>query len=222
MQRNSIYPDDRHTMSCHPAKAEAEALGEALNVSRFPTRTTPRPIKAREMTSETKTADDGRGRRRRHHHHHHRCNRPPFYESEISASFCVPLEAAAEGGRGRCGFVQGFVRVKRRWCHDALRRFLPFFLPCLFSSALTSLILKGRMNNGRTDGRIGCGGGGGGGGTEQRRTEGAAKERQVEVGKGRKVRRTATCFVQLVWLGRGGMEKEIIALPINVAVFEFL
>ena len=153
MHRNSIYPDDRHAMSFHPAKAEAKALGEAHNVSRFPTRTTPRPIKAREMTSETKTADDGRGRRRRHHHH--RCNRPPFYESEISASFCVPLEAAAEGGRGRCGFVQGFVRVKRRWCHDALRRFLPFFLPsflpCLFSSALTSLILKGRMNNGRTD-----------------------------------------------------------------------
>ena len=80
--------------------------------------------------------------------------RPPFYESEISASFCVPLEAA---GRGCCGFVQGFVRAKRRSCHDALRRFLPlslsvslsFFLPCLFSSALTSLILKGRMNNGR-------------------------------------------------------------------------
>ena len=154
MQRNSIYPDDRHTMSCHPAKAEAWALGEALNVSRFPTRATPRPIKAREMTSETKTADDGRGRRRRHHHH--RCNRPPFYESEISASFCVPLEAAAEGGgrEGPLWFCARFCASEAPMvsrCVTEISPFLPSFLPCLFSSALTSLILKGRMNNGRTD-----------------------------------------------------------------------
>ena len=211
-------------MSCHPAKAEAKALGEALNVSRFPTRTTPRPIKAREMTSETKTADDGRGRRRRRHHHH-RCNRPPFYESEISASFCVPLEAAAEG-EGGAAVVLCKVLCERSADGVTMRYgdfSLSSFLPCLFSSALTSLILKGRMNNGRTDASAAAAAAEA---VEQNRGEqkvGRSDAERAGEGIGRKVRRTATCFVQLVWLGRGGMEKEIIALlPINVAVFEFL
>ena len=106
-------------------------------------------------------------------------------------------------------------------CVTEISPFLPSFLPSLSFLLRVDVLDLERTNEQRTDGRIGCGGGGGGG-TEQRRTEGAAKERQVEVGKGRKVRRTATCFVQLAWLGRGGMEKEIIALPINVAVFDFL
>ena len=102
---------------------------------------------------------------------------------------------------------------------------LSSFLPCLFSSALTSLILKGRMNNGRTDASAAAAAAEA---VEQNRGEqkvGRSDAERAGEGIGRKVRRTATCFVQLVWLGRDGMEKtsrERNVCTTNVAVFEFM